>query len=85
MTKFREHKGLLVDSIATVVDVGSRAELVSLLQEKLRAFDGPEVSVLDWSKLEILPLGRDNRIGWDTHNVYLPGYGIFGMTDGPLS
>ena len=79
--KFREHRGMLDDSMKTVVDVADRAALVSLLQTQLQlcgfAFNDED--------LKIEPYGYDKRIDWNTHIVTIKGYGVIGFTDGPVS
>jgi len=81
--KFREHKGLLCDSIETVKEFSSKEDLVKHLQNKLDIW---YVGKYDLNKLIIEKYGEgiDKRIGWDTYIVYLDGYGVFGFTDGPV-
>lgn len=78
--KFREHRGLLDDSMATCIEVIDRAALVWRCQEIL----GPYGFVVTPEKLHIEPYSYDKRINWDTHIVTLDGYGVIGFTNGPL-
>lgn len=77
--KFRDHRGSLADSMATVVEVSGRDALVSLLAGRLEKY-GFEFADRD---LVIAPYGYDRRIDWDTHIVTIDGYGVAGFTDGP--
>lgn len=73
--KFRWHRGLLVDSMATVVDVANLAALVEILN------DGG----IPPGKIEIKPYGPDLRIGWtDQHMVKVDGF-VAGFTDGAFA
>jgi hypothetical protein len=71
MKKFREHRGSLADSMKTVVEVNG-LELQQLC-EKITGLD---------SWIEIRPYGYDDRIGWDTYIVLMPGWGVVGFTNG---
>jgi len=79
--KFREHRGGLEESMKTVVDVADRAALEAHVRALLEPF---YIDVPDGS-LRCVDMKRiDSRIGWRTHLISLPGYGVVGMTDGPL-
>lgn len=80
MTKFRYHRGLLVDSMATVVDVTTFADLVTLVADNCQDFGWGEA---DQESVTVKPYGFDHRIAWDTHIVCLNGKAV-GFTDGPL-
>lgn len=81
MTKVREHRGHLDDSMATVREVQDRGELLAIIQGQLQAF---HVDVKD-EQLHVEPYGGiDERIGWDTYLITIDGYGVWGMADGPL-
>lgn len=71
MTKFRHHRGSLSASMETVVEVAGIAELVGALH------------AAGWEpgKIEIMPYGFDDRIGWDTYIVTVDGAAA-GFTDG---
>ena len=77
---FREHRGLLADSMETVTEV---ADLDALLAHIRKIFQPYGPTFLD-AEIRIEPYGRDNRINWDTYIVILPEYGPIGFTDGPL-
>lgn len=69
--------------MATVVEVNSRVELIVHLTKLLEPHN--EMPPLAFNDIRIEPYGGfDERIGWNTHIVYLPGYGVLGFTDGPL-
>lgn len=84
MTKYREHRGSLVESMETVREVADRNALVEMITKDLhpwrRAMDLSDIA----STLKVEPYGYESRIGWNTHIVTLPNYGVLGMTDGPL-
>lgn len=80
MTKFREHRGSLADSMATALPCRSRQELVAICKDLLRPF-GFVLSNVE--KLKVERYVYDDRIGWDTHIVTIPDYGVIGWTDGP--
>lgn len=76
MTKFRWHRGGYEESMATVVPVRSKSELVTII---LDSFLFPE------NHIEIKPYsGIDPRNGWDTHLVSVNGKAV-GFTDGPAN
>ena len=77
--KFREHRGMLDDSMKTVVDVADRAALISLLRSRLL----PHKVLFNDKDLKIEPYGYDSRINWNTHIVTIEDYGVAGFTDGP--
>lgn len=82
---FREHRGGLAESMETVVEVNSRVELVLHLVKIFKPYENRDDCPRDFSQMTIEPYGgMDERIGWDTYIVYLPGYGVLGFTDGPL-
>jgi hypothetical protein len=79
--KFREHRGSLWDSMATLVELPDRAALLAHCQRLLDPFD---VQVLD-SQLRIEPYTYDDRVRWETWIVSIDGYGVIGFTDdGPI-
>jgi hypothetical protein len=80
--KFREHRGTLIDSMETVVEVGSKQELVKVISERLGIYShGINISM---DTIQINPYGFDTRIGWDTYIVTLANYGVVGFTNGKL-
>jgi len=79
---FRKHKGMLEDSMATLMTVDSKAELMAMTRKELEpwGFDFKDESFL------IEPYCSDPRIGWgDVHIVTIDGYGVVGFTNGPLA
>ena len=80
MSRFREHRGGLSDSLDTTINVANRGELVDYIQRTLGCW-GLDINPED---VEIAPYGYDSRINWDAHIVTVKDYGVFGFTDGPL-
>jgi hypothetical protein len=74
--KFREHRGGLAESMATVVELNSKQEFVDHVSKLVRGIV-PEGTV-SFSQYSF-----DSRIGWDTYLVSLDKYGVIGMIDGP--
>lgn len=79
--KIREHRGSLVDSMATVTVIEPTAEAIARLAS-LAMLDYGVAFTADQVKIEWYCY--DPRIGWETYIVTLEGYGVFGFTDGPL-
>lgn len=80
--KFREHRGGLAESMATVVELPDRAALLEHCRTLLACWPiAPPVTD------EALQVGGhvifDARTGWHTHIVLLKGLGVLGFTDGP--
>lgn len=79
MIRFREHRGGLAESMATLVELEDRDALVAYVQKLLRPFTDvrPE-------QVEVKPYsGADPRIGWArTLVVTVEGYGVIGFADG---
>jgi hypothetical protein len=78
MAKFREHRGTLQESLATVVEVASLDELIAHL--------GPIVAPIPLTaeRITIAHYAIDPRIGWDTYIVVITGHGVAGFLNGPL-
>jgi hypothetical protein len=86
MTRFREHRGGLAESMETMVYMTTMAELKAHCRQKLWNFDVPENN-LRFDEIKVEPYGThcwpDERIGWlETWIVTMPGYGVLGFTDG---
>lgn len=75
MVKFRFQRGLLSDSMKTVVEVADLSELLAVVQESF--------PIASDSNIAIAKYYYDGRIGWDTHIVCIDCNGI-GFTDGPV-
>ena len=80
MVNFRFHKGSLSDSMETIVKVSTHSELCELLRINLDTW-GYKFKDED---IKVEHKMYDERIDWDTYYVTLEGYGVCGMTDGPL-
>lgn len=77
---FRDHKGSLADSMATVYYVRDRQHFIEIMRERL----APWQREVPDDGVKIEPYVEDKRIGWDSHIVTLDGYGVLGFTNGPL-
>jgi hypothetical protein len=80
VTKVREHRGTLDESMETMFDVVDFDQLVRAVQRTLERY-GQTVTA---EMVHVEPYGWDGRIGWNTHVVLVDGYGVWGMTNGPL-
>lgn len=78
--KFREHRGSLAESMATMVEMPDRSALVAHIAKQL---SGWPVAVND-EAITVESYGHDDRIGWDAHIVILKDFGPIGFTDGPV-
>jgi hypothetical protein len=85
--KFRQHRGGLQESMATVVEVADKTALIGFLRtifdhwhKELPAEHFPRI---DHDTVHIKPYEYDERIQWDTHIVLIDHYGPIGFTDGP--
>lgn len=79
MTKVRQHRGSLADSMETVFEVENFDQLVDAINKSLAHY-----TAVSREEVHVTPYTYDCRIGWNTHLVELDGYGVWGMTDGPL-
>lgn len=80
--KFREHRGSFEDSMQTEVHIKDREQLLQHLKNLLEPW--PTAPPVTEDTVRIEPYyGVDPRNGWDTHLVYLKGYGVMGFTDSP--
>ena len=73
MSKFRQHRGGLWESMQTVEPCTSMAQLRTICS-RLSHIPDPNI--------RIVYSGRDERVGWDTYYVEVVGYGVVGMVDG---
>jgi hypothetical protein len=80
MIKFRFHRAILKESMETVREVSSKAELLSLLTEEF----GPFGFTVIEDNVHIIPYVFDDRIDWNTYAVTIDNFGVAGFTDGPL-
>jgi hypothetical protein len=78
--KVREHRGNLADSMRTVREVSGREELLAFIRATLAPFG----ALVEPEHVKVEPYGRDERIGWNTHLIWIEGYGVWGMADGPI-
>ena len=81
MFLYRDHRGLLADSMKTAREFQSKSALISELQNSLNKYGRGEH---DCKRITIKPYGFDKRTGWDTHIVCLEDYGVLGFTDSPV-
>jgi hypothetical protein len=73
--KFRPHRELLHEAMNEVVEVAGLEELKNHI-EKTQEIPRDLID-----KIQVKPYGFDARIGWDTHIVVIPSYGVVGFTD----
>jgi hypothetical protein len=82
MIKFRLHRGLLNDSMATVRTVASKTDIMAiLLIDELPVMS---MGLIPVSAMRISYYGYDARIDWDTWIITLDGYGVIGFTNGEV-
>ena len=85
--RFREHRGQLDDSMATLVTVRDRQELVEHCKKVLEPYNEWNLfHEIKFDQLEIKEyfMQPDKRIGWEhTYLVTIPGYGVMGFCDEP--
>jgi len=75
--KFREHRGELHESMATVCEIADHAALLARVRERWGAllhYSDEQVTVRQYP--------HDKRVGWNTHIVSIDGLPV-GFTDGP--
>ena len=76
--KIREHRGLLDDAMDTCKEIAPTMEAV--INEVLPSL--PVFLHIKPEDIHVKPYGYDKRIEWDTHIVFVDGYGVYGFTDG---
>lgn len=82
--KIRKHKGPLVTSLKTTVKIEpTKQAVIEWAYEDLWEWQVPK-EYLDNITVKKYGEGIDERCGWDTHIVHLPGWGVLGFTDGSL-
>jgi hypothetical protein len=80
MSLIREHRGTLDDSLQTVQEIGGLNELLDAIRKSFAPFGFP----VEPEQLEFVHQGMDSRTGWDTHLILVKGYGVWGMSNGPI-
>jgi hypothetical protein len=76
----REHRGSLIESMATVRPVRDREQLLEIIRESLSLFG----VFIKPEQITVTPYVPDARVGWDTHLICIEGYGVWGMANGPI-
>lgn len=82
--KFREHRGSLEDSMATVVEIGNTYSDVCEKAREVLASCTPALEpgeIMLPSPVYLTPV-KDDRIGWDGFFVNVTGWGVVGLIDG---
>jgi hypothetical protein len=64
----------------TVFEVEDFEQLVDAINKEMQPFG----MTVPPRKVRVEFYTWDGRIGWDTYLVSIDGYGVWGMTDGPL-
>jgi hypothetical protein len=77
--KFRPHRGSLFESMETVCEVSSLAELVKVIRDSREGWPDQNEVTMDNIKLE--SYGFDSRINWDTYIVSICNK-VVGFSDG---
>lgn len=81
--KFREHRGSLEDSLATVVEIGNTFGDVCAKAFEVMATVAPlQPGELALPTPVFLSPCVDSRIGWDGYFVSVTGWGVVGIIDG---
>lgn len=80
--KYRDHRGGLAESMETLQEFDTRADLITYLQKELATWGHKfEESAV---KIEPYGDGKDDRIGWSNlHIVIVQGFGPVGFADIP--
>jgi len=78
--KYRQHKGMLADSMETVVELDATIEALVDHINDVYADVCPPVSAANTT---VADYGYDGRINWNTHIVIGDGH-VCGFTDGPV-
>jgi hypothetical protein len=81
--KYRDHRGLLADSLDTTVEIPATKEALIAHLNAISS-SGPKLTNPDSVTVEKYGHGIDKRCGWDTHIVAVYGCAV-GFTDGPLA
>ena len=77
--KLRQHRGLLADSMTTVIEIEPTIEA---LEQAIRDSLSVQFSPKD---IHVTFYCNDARIQWNNcHIVTIDGYGVYGFTDGPI-
>lgn len=84
MTKVREHRGSLSNSMGTVFEVEDFNGLLDAISKSMFPIGSPFGVKLSPGRVHVEHYTYDDRIGWDTYIVSIDGYGVWGFTDGPL-
>jgi len=80
MIKYRDHRGSLAESMATVQEFEKREGLIKYLKYDMKGFSVPFKA----EDLKIEKYMFDERIGWDTFIVTIENFGVVGFTNGYL-
>jgi hypothetical protein len=76
--KFRQHKGGLEESMATVVELKNRDELTGYIRGLLYSWPSVKADA-ELISVELYEGNGDPRIGWkEVYIVTLEGYGVLG-------
>lgn len=78
--KFRLHKGSLIASMATVVDIEATKQAIVDHYNSLQMLGAAPCTPQD---IEVKPYGYDHRNCWDTH-IVVCSEGVIGFTNGPV-
>lgn len=77
--RMRENRPTIEDSMATMLEIEGRTELVGHIRAKL----GLSGAVVTDDMVHVSHYGFDERIDWDEYIVVVEKFGVFGFTDAP--
>jgi hypothetical protein len=78
----RPQRSSLIESLREGTSVANRFELWELITKTVEL--PPMLIRAGTASLQITPYGFDERIGWNTYLITIPGYGVWGMSDGDV-
>ncbi len=77
--RMRENKPTIEQSMASVLEINGRDQLVRHVIDTLKK---KGVVVVD-EMIHVTHYGFDDRIDWDEHIIVVDRFGVFGFTDSP--
>ena len=74
--KIRQHRGTLVDSMSTIIEIPNTKEAIFELVNKTIHCSIDSIQVKYYA--------YDDRIDWDCYIVSIDGFGVYGFTDSDI-
>ena len=78
--KFRQHCGLLSDSMETVVELPATTQ--AIYDHLVKVWGCLSYDLVSPDNIQLAPYHYDERIGWNNYIVTLKTGGVLGFTDG---